>query len=512
MIRKILISILFLSVLLSARYSSAQTFEEYRKRVLAEFDSLKEQQHKNFEEYRDRINAEYATMMQQAWEKYNSHTAVQMPHRPEPLHPVIKEPSKKPQEDPKPGVVEPKLSKPKQDSIKPQPAIVPNIEPKPEPKVEPKPEPKVEPKPKQKTPDFKFIFYGMTCSVGMDNSFRFSLSDSNNKTIANAWQRLSNEKSYKLVQELMEKRSLLSLCDWGYVKMIEKLATAYYGNYSNEARLFQIFILVQSGYKVRIGCCDNKIILMLPFDDPNTTLYGYTYVTKNGMKYYLIDKSLGKGAISLFDKEFPNERICSLEIGEQLILLSKQSNNRTLISDKYPQMELSMSTNINLVDFYNEYPHTDNWSIYVKAPFDSATQSMLYDELREYIAGKSKSEAANMLLNFVQTAFQYKTDHQQFGYERPLFCEELFFYPYCDCEDRSILYSKLVRELLGLDVVLLNYDKHIATAINLGQEIEGDYIDYKGKRYLICDPTYINADIGDAMPNAGDIIGVIEIQ
>ena len=41
----------------------------------------------------------------------------------------------------------------------------------------------------------------------------------------------------------------------------------------------------------------------------------------------------------------------------------------------------------------------------------------------------------------------------------------LFYYPYCDCEDRSVLYSYLVRNLLKLDVVLLDYPNHIATAV-----------------------------------------------
>ena len=49
------------------------------------------------------------------------------------------------------------------------------------------------------------------------------------------------------------------------------------------------------------------------------------------------------------------------------------------------------------------------------------------------IQGKKQSEAANILINFVQTAFDYKTDGDQFGYEKPFFVDELFYYPYSDC-------------------------------------------------------------------------------
>ena len=114
--------------------------------------------------------------------------------------------------------------------------------------------------------------------------------------------------------------------------------------------------------------------------------------------------------------------------------------------------------------------------------------------------GKSQKDAANILIDFVQTAFEYQTDDVQFGYERPLFADETFFYPYSDCEDRSILFSILVQDLLGLDVVLLNYPGHLATAVHFTEDIAGDYMTIDNKKYLVCDPTYIGASIGDAMP------------
>ena len=76
------------------------------------------------------------------------------------------------------------------------------------------------------------------------------------------------------------------------------------------------------------------------------------------------------------------------------------------------------------------------------------------------------------------------------------FVDELFYYPYSDCEDRAVLYSYLVRTLMGLDVVLLEYPNHMATAVCFDENIDGDYITVSGKKYIICDPTYIGASIG----------------
>lgn len=116
------------------------------------------------------------------------------------------------------------------------------------------------------------------------------------------------------------------------------------------------------------------------------------------------------------------------------------------------------------------------------------------------LSGKSELDKAEMLLNWVQTAFEYKTDEEQFGGERSLFADESLYYPYCDCEDRSILYSILVQDLLGLDVVLLHFPGHLATAVKFATNVEGDYIELENGRYIVCDPTYIGAPVGLAMP------------
>ena len=109
-------------------------------------------------------------------------------------------------------------------------------------------------------------------------------------------------------------------------------------------------------------------------------------------------------------------------------------------------------------------------------------------------------EAANILLNFVQTSLEYKTDDEVWGEERAFFPDETLHYPYCDCEDRAILYTRLVRDLMGLNVVLLYYPGHLATAVNFNEKVSGDYFLVSGKKYVVCDPTFINASVGRTMP------------
>ena len=80
-----------------------------------------------------------------------------------------------------------------------------------------------------------------------------------------------------------------------------------------------------------------------------------------------------------------------------------------------------------------------------------------------------------------------------------MFIEETLHYPASDCEDRSIFFSWLVKSLLNIDVIALDFPGHIATAVELKNPV-GQVVRYQGKKYTIADPTYINAKVGMKMP------------
>jgi hypothetical protein len=137
--------------------------------------------------------------------------------------------------------------------------------------------------------------------------------------------------------------------------------------------------------------------------------------------------------------------------------------------------------------------------MYFNAPVSTAAAHDLLEGLTPLIKGKSEVEAVNILLRFVQTAFKYKTDEENFGREKPLFVDETVFYDGSDCEDRAVLFSFLVRSLTGLPVVGVNYPGHMATAIKFSSDVAGDMVQVGGVRYIICDPTYVFADAGRTM-------------
>lgn len=94
-----------------------------------------------------------------------------------------------------------------------------------------------------------------------------------------------------------------------------------------------------------------------------------------------------------------------------------------------------------------------------------------------------------------------------------IFAEESLYYPYCDCEDRSVLLSRIIRDVLKLKCLLIYYPGHLATAVKFNEDVNGDYISVDGNKYIVCDPTYIGAPVGVTMPEMKNSkVGVILLK
>ena len=71
--------------------------------------------------------------------------------------------------------------------------------------------------------------------------------------------------------------------------------------------------------------------------------------------------------------------------------------------------------------------------------------------------------------------------------------EETLYYLYSDCEDRSALFYNMVKEILKIDVVLVDFPGHASAAVHFEKSPDKDRnikpVFHKGKAYYVCDPT-----------------------
>lgn len=482
--KRILIPLLLIAISSTIMGQSMEDkFEQFKREQNATFDQFKKDKQAEYDAFRKRVNEEYATFMEKAWPEFKGQPAVQPQPQPK-VEPVIyeEEEGKRTEEEGKRIAVEPEV------------VVVPKPTPAPEPiaPVQPKEEEK------QAIKRTSVSFYGTIVSVNFPDPDGFKLASLDEKQLAEAWKQLSDAKYDVTVANVLAVRKSLKLCDWGFLRMLQEVTNKHYGK-SNEAIFMQAFLMTQSGYQVRLGKDNKKLYLLIA---SKYDLFDYDYFTVDGKTFYAIDcKGIHLYVCPAFVEK---EKALSLQIAQTQKLNQEPTEKRKLTSKK--GLTASVSVNKNQIDFYDKYPEgylnkdvNTAWVAYANTPMDPKIKEQLYPAFEKAIANMSQKEAVNLILNWVQTAFVYEYDDKVWGGDRVFFASETLYYPYCDCEDRSILFSRLVRDLLNLPVVLLYYPGHLATAVGFTEDVQGDYLTYKNKKYVVCDPSFIGASIGRTM-------------
>ncbi len=480
------------------RKMQSERLEQMRRQKSQAFDGYRRQRQTAFERYRKQCNEAFANYIARKWVQMQVYRGLTPPPSPDPVRPVLA-PDKP---DGRPPVTLP--IKGVTPLPKPQPRVPLTVMPD-----TPAPLPSV---PGHDFKDdlpggqllptealFQSDFYGTSVRLRLKPQHKVALDGVDEQSVSSYWRVLSDGRLDEVVDDCVAWREALNLSDYAYVMLLDRVCTDFWGSVRcNESVLLQTFLLAQSGYDVKMARTGNDLVLLLSIDG---VVYNLSYLSEGGKKYYLLNAPEGGNGYYTFGQQFSEQsQPCSMMMRGGIELFADEATPvRRLSSRRYPELSVEVQLNKHLIDLYADYPQS-TWDVYAAAGPSNGLAEELYPVLEQAIAGKPVAEAANMLINFVQTSFEYMTDGDQFGRERPLFVDETCYYPYSDCEDRAIFYAHLVRTLLHLDVVLLHYPGHLATAVRFPDgSVDGDRVLVDGQTYIVCDPTYIGADIGMAM-------------
>ena len=454
------------------------------------FNKFRKDQTKKFEDFRAECNKKYANFLRQAWEKFNGSDPVPTPQDITPTPPV---------EAPAPAAIWPfKSRKHKSKQVKSY-----------EPDKQPAPVAPIKEEVVQNPVWFKFAYCGTEMKVRMDDSHKFTLRDGrDNNRIADLWMEWSGPKFNNVLHDCLNLRANYRMCDWAYLMMLKQLGEQFYGKESNEATFFTAFVYCQSGYKMRFATNTSGQLRMLYAT--KSIIYNQSYFTMEGANFYPLNGQ--ETSLSISTARFDQESNMDLYMTAEQALAQNRSDLRTIKSRDFGDLNIKVNTNLNQMAFYDTYPSSyvggnvmTRWAMYANTPLEAEVKDQIYPTLKAKLEGKTEHQKVSMLLNLVQTGLEYRYDEDVWGHDRPFFAEESLFYPYCDCEDRAILFTRLVRDLVGLDALLVYYPGHLASAIHFNENVTGDYIEIDdGRKFLVCDPTYIGSWPGQTMPNYKD--------
>lgn len=454
----------------------------------AGLDDFRKSVRNDLNDFRKQCIEEYIEFMSNPWKEF-----------------VEDKPVPKPKDDPKPPVVKPDDDN--DDNKESIPVVIEEVVPPVVTPPQPQPIQPIEEVPVVEEKRVDFSFYGTSLSVRFDEANKIMLKDNTERGIAKALGLYKVEAYDNMLIDCLELRKELRLNDWGYLQMLKNLAYKVHGGKNNSAMLMLAYLFIQSGYKMRFAMCSDVLYLLFA---SNHVIYDSNSFRIGGDVYYGVEPLPNR--LSVCEASFPKEQNLSLVMGASPKLAKESGNSRQIASKRYLDVKADVRVNKNLMNFYTDYPTSmigedfmTLWAIYANTPMADDIKEQLYPQLCSFLSGKSLLEAANILLNWVQTGFEYEYDDKVWGCDRAFFAEESLNYPYCDCEDRAILYTRLIRDLLGLKCILVFYPGHLACAVNFPDYIGGDYILLEGKKYIVTDPTYIGAPVGRTMPNMSNV-------
>lgn len=456
------------------------------------FEKYKRQNRDTYNSVRKEYNEKYSEYLRKAWKEYSESTPVPRPKDPVPLPP-------KPYIEP---IDEKPIHEEKDKTIgEPIRPIIPlNIPP-----VLPEPQPvPVAPIEEIIIPGEKiltFDFYGNSCKVRMPEYQPGKLLSNSNIEVANGWEILSKGHLDNLIVDCLRLRDEYRLCDWAYLQFLDNLSQSICGE-TDEATLLLSWLYSQSGYQMRLGNANNKLVMLF---GSKHLIYDRSGYILDGITFYPYNAKVERMKIAQI--AFPGEKPLSLNIDKEPIVGMLLSDERSIFSKKYSDVSVVSQVKKPLIDFFNTYPTSaiggnmmTRWAMYANTPLSSETRNILYPQFAKELQNLTPIEGVERILNWVQTGFEYGYDDEIWGGDRAFFAEETLYYPYSDCEDRSILFSRLVRDLFGLEVALLYYPGHLATAVRFTEDVKGAKVQINGSEFTVCDPTYIGAPVGVQMP------------
>lgn len=447
-LRRLFFVLTTLLALPAAAQTAGESFEAFRQRI-----------HADYGQFRQRVLDGYDTFLSQAWERYEAFSGYKRDFGPKPR----RQPSAVPAAQPEPVAPAP-------------PAVTPPAPPVPVP-------------PSMLSVDF----YGATLALPAAPFPQCQLGGRDDA--ARLWRQLKGAGVAGCAARIYDAGQRAGLSDWAIVRLADRYVAAALPSATADTRMAVLhFLVAHMGYDVRLASMSGTMRLLVAYAQK---AYEQSRVNIDGTSYYLWpDTQRGPVYTCPLPRDEEHGRRVDL-LFHGALRLGGESRAFSLSAEG---LTASGRVEVAAMRLTDDYPIIDVPTC-AASVLDDPLRRAVAAQLAQGVRGLGEQEAARRLLSFCQHCFQYATDDEQFGHEKPFYFEESLYYPANDCEDRAIFYAYLVRHILGLDVRLIHFPGHECTAVAFTSPTpEGSAFQLDGKPFYICDPTYIGADIGMCMP------------
>ncbi len=347
-----------------------------------------------------------------------------------------------------------------------------------------------------------FRFYSEHLSLSYDRSMLLPLPQKfNEEDLSNYYRRLEKTNFQVYLASLENKKEELLLNDWlFYDLMRQSLETLLTEQNKRQIELLSWFFLSKSGFDTRLTYLRDKIYVYVYSEDE---IFETPMIQEEGRVFInlsCVGQKTKQEALYLLDfKPHGQGRSFQLPL-KNLPRLAPDFKERSLTFNyRNHPYQLNIKADGTLAEIMTRYPLLAEEQ-YLETPFSSVLSESLIPAFDKWTQSLSPRESLELIVSFTRSAFAYKEDKQYFGRSKPMIADEVFLYPFSDCEDRTALFFGLVKSLLDLPMIILAFPDHLTVAAAL-PEGAGQPIRYKNRLYYVCDPTGpVNSSVIGSFP------------
>jgi len=346
-------------------------------------------------------------------------------------------------------------------------------------------------------------FYNEKIQVAYDDGILISSSpEINESAIKDYYSKMESTPYQSLLQNLTQYQKKFRLNDWLFYELVRTTLNKIYVDKSDAHKeLTSWFLLSKAGYNTRITYLGHYIFVYVQtdeniFETPLIEVNQKTFINLSSIHNNIDTKGTLLNMIPFAPNK--NGKQFSFDLSQLPLFQPIEKNRKLMFQWRGNKYVVDITFDRNLVMVMENYPIFEE-AKYIQTPLSSSAIKSIIPQLRKILKNKTEKEAIEILAAFTRSSFRYKDDYDYFGRNKPMIGDEVFYYPYSDCEDRSALFYALVKELLQLPMIVIAYDDHLTIAVATHASI-GNAISYRNKKYYICDPTGPNnsVEIGKA--------------
>ena len=343
----------------------------------------------------------------------------------------------------------------------------------------------------------KLTFYGTDAFVPYEPLLAaIEINGERDEKVRSFWQSFTAVNCNPTISYLQSFSTKLGLDDWGYMRLIRSFGSALYPQSTDKARMVAWALMLRSGYQVKIGIHQKGFVILFA---SRSAIYSQPFVRSNGTVYY-IDEVIPDIQLHCYANNLQgSDKPLALESRKSLHFNPATTPVKVNFHWGASPYEFTFRYSTSIAQYLADRPKCEARNAFTASASVQLKES-IFRQLNPVLSTMREPEAVAFLQQLVQTGFAYRAYNDLYGHDKYLEPDEFLASDGTNDRGHALFFSWLVRYLMNLPVAIVESNGYYSVAVAFSEQVDGDYFEVDGVRYIIADPTCQMAPIGLVIP------------